>query len=189
MKTLLIFILLFAPGLSAADTLIIRRSALVEPEPDPGLIGNTLISDSNTRTSNEFVYSSFTTTTAGRISYCHARIAGFSGTGFTIGVYDIDGNILAYHNTASGGSATAWQGGALNTPVIIEASTEYIIGIVTNDASWSMFKRLSVANHYRRRKAMTYGATLANFDPTSGYTEDSSSNALSIQCDDTAATP
>lgn len=185
MKKLLFFIALSLPGLAMADTMIIRRDAGAPP--DPGLIGNTLITDSVVRGANEFVYSSFTTTTPGQISYCHIRLSGNTGSS-TIGVYDINGNILAYWNGATG-SATGWYGGELNTPVTITAGTEYIVGIVTTDASWSSFKRNSMSGFYRRRKAMTYGATLSNFDPSSGYTEDSSSSALSIQCDDTSATP
>lgn len=155
--------------------------------PASGLIGLTLQTDSNTRAANEFVYSSFTTTTAGQISYCHSRMGGNTGS-VTIGVYDASGNILAYWN-GTAGATTGWYGGALNTPIIIEAGTSYIIGLVTNDVSWSQFKRASVSNHYRRRIAMTYADTLANQDFSTGYSSDSESNAITIQCDDDAATP
>lgn len=154
---------------------------------DAGLIGNTTTLDSNARAAHTFVYSSFTTTTPGRISFCHAKVSNISTGSITIGVYNLDGTILAYYN-GTAGTSTAWYGGALNTSIQVASGTSYIIGLVTNDASWSMFKDGSEAGHYRRRKLMTYATTLSNFD-FSGSTSDSESNALNIQCDDTAATP
>ncbi len=153
-----------------------------------GVLGNTLITDSNARAANQFVYSSFTTTTAGQLTYCHARIEGISTASITIGVYAIDGSILAYWNGLAG-TSIAWRGGALNTPIQIEASTNYILGVVTHDASWSMFKRSSVTNHYRRQIFMPYATTLSSKDFSTGYTDPVNNNAISIQCDNTAATP
>lgn len=154
-----------------------------------GLIGNTTINDLNTRSSNTFFYTSYTVTQAGQVSYCHARVdPGSVNDDFTIGIYETDGNLLAYVNVTNVGSASAgWYGGALNTPVTLTDSTSYIIGLVANQ-SIGAYKDGSEAGHYRRRISMTYGATLSDTSFAS-YTSDSESNAHNFQCDNTAAIP
>ncbi len=155
---------------------------------NPGVIGNTSITDGNARVNNQFVYSSYTVTTAGAISTCHARISNVSTGSITIGVYALDGTVLAYYN-GTAGTSVAWYGGSLNTSVLLAEGTSYILGVVSNDTSWLMFKDGNEPGHYRRRKTMNYATVLADFDFSSGYTSDSEATALNIQCDDTAATP
>jgi hypothetical protein len=154
-----------------------------------GEIGNTSVTDLNTRSVDTFFYSSYSVTTAGQVTYCHARIdPGISTDDFTIGIYQTDGTLLAYTNVTDVGTTTVgWYGGALNTAVTLEAGTKYIIGVVANQ-NIQVSKDGSEAGHYRRRFAMTYSTTLANTSFAS-YTSDSESTAHNFQCDNTADTP
>lgn len=157
-----------------------------------GLIGNSTTLDTNTRTVNTFVYSSFTVTTEGQISYCKVRVdPGVAGDDFTIGVYDTSGNLLAQHNiTNVGSTAIDWYGGALDTPICTTPGQVLIIGYVANQSS-NVSKDGTEAGHYRRTIPMTYGATIpATADFSSGnYTSVSESSVHNYMCQDDSTIP
>ena len=153
-----------------------------------GELGTTTRNSSAGYAQNRFQYSNFPEGTTGEITHCWARFNNVStGQGVTIGVYETDGTVLAYHNFTSGGTAEAWQGGELNTPVCLADST-YIVGMVTQDTGWNFFFDTSETGVDRLSIAMTYGATLSDAD-FSSPTVHNTNTAYMIVCNDTGVSP
>lgn len=128
-----------------------------------GVIGSTDAGSNNVRAANAFFCTQVTPTTAGNVSYGHVYIANGSSQGFTLGIYDDSGNILAYGN-ANGIAGPGWLNIALNTTVEISEGTSYRIGVVSNDPSWNLYNDLTETGARRQSYTMTYGTTLSNFD-------------------------
>ena len=209
MKTLLVIIaLLFPvsalagsvdiqPGGSGSIAVSIGGSGSVQfipaqaaptPPPADGEIGNTTVLDNNARALDNFWYSSYTPTAVGQVGYCWVRVdPGVSGDDFTIGLYETDGTLLAYHNiTNVGSTSVGWYGGALNTAPTL-GSGPYIIGVVAAQNT-SISKDGTEAGHYRRGIAMTYSTTLANTSFAS-YSSVSESSVHNYKCNNTGVSP
>lgn len=157
-----------------------------------GLIGNSSVLDVNARTNNILVYSSFTTTTAGQITYCGTRIDPVNiSDDFTLGIYDTSGNLLSHSNLQNAGNSLEWKIFTLSTPIEISASTQYIIGIVGNVTNFGVSKDGTESGHYRRTIPMTYDVTPdATADFSSGnYTSISESSVHNFMCQNDSTIP
>lgn len=189
MRKFLSILLLALVGSSAAfATILIRRQAAEECE-SGGSIGTTTRNSSAAYNANRFQYSNFPEDSTGTITHCWARFNNIaSGTGFTIGVYDTDGTVKAYYNANSAGTAEAWQGGELNTPVCL-ADSVYILGVVTADLGWNFFTDTSETGVDRSSIAMTYATTLEDANFVDDVTTHGTNSAYMIQCNDTGIAP
>ena len=197
MKTFIAALLAIFSAVLIADAVFISGSspALVAGATqggcasDVGYIGQTVQDASNARVNNVFYYTTFSVTTEGLAQYGHVYTATAGGGGLTFGIYNMEGTLLSQANIASPSNTTGvWQHFGAGTAYCLSTSTTYILGVVSADGTWSIYRDTTDLGKDRLSVPMNYGATLPSTHSFLSPTVLASGTSHSISFNNTSAT-
>lgn len=131
---LICLILLLAIPVSAGNIMVMKKKSGGEP-PSNGVVGQSQANSDGTFAGTIY-FGVFTTTTAGDVNYCHAKVLESGGDTIALAIYDSSGNRLAYGSAvAAATEASQWVNASLNTSVTLTTSTTYWLA-ASSPATW-----------------------------------------------------
>jgi len=132
----------------------------------PGGIGQLTYNTEGLGREAGYIYTSSYTATAGQVNCIHLVTRYVeSGNSFEVGIWTSTGTFLgSAQNTPAGASVPTMYNVALASPITLTATT-YFIGMISNDATWSLYYD-NTAGSGRSAVAGTLGS-LTNITPPS----------------------
>lgn len=186
-KVILTIIFVLCCLCSSVSAQMIINSYSYSSSPSSGAIGTnttTYAGNINATVANTCIRASYTPSTAGAVTYCHATIRyATTGTYYNVGIYDASGNLLRDCKQVSGTNANPQQANfTLDSSYTLVSGTTYQLVICGTDTSWDLKSSATTGG----TTYLTTGETLGDTMPSTLTGGTSGTSIAVIHCDTNA---